>query len=562
MPTWPWSLPPAPSPSPASPAPAPSPSYSPVAITTPSHDDSTTFPPQTHYSQPPIQPPSPLTTPVVLPLLQVPSPSFIPPPPHYRRQGPSRQPPPLPLPLAPPPRASVVTGSAENDKQILVGLIIGGAIVGVFIMLFIFCFRKKEKRLDHHASPPDLPPVVPKGKFHNPAPRISRQLDQPGEDNIQLRPWNAFFVPPLDLNYSVDNSRLRNIGVAEGGNFTMLELAVATGNFSAENLLGEGGFGYVYKGVLPTQRKIAVKRLKMGSRQGEREFQAELETISRVHHRHLVSMIGFCIAGTERLLVYEFVENSTLEFHLHGKDKPAMKWETRMRIAIGAAKGLAYLHEDCNPTIIHRDIKSSNILLDYKYEAKVGDFGLAKFFTDTNHDITHVTTRVVGTFGYLAPEYIASGRASDKSDVFSYGVMLLELITGRKPLNKDLSSTDFLVPWAKPLLRQAMENNKFNTLVDPRLQKNCNHEELAIMASCAAACVRNSEQLRPRMSQILRTLEGDISPSELFNEGMKPGYSLVHDVFDTLCFGSVQTGDTRDSQSRLLNRPETYRRQR
>lgn len=166
MPTWPWSL--LPAPSPASPTPAPSPSYSPAAITTTPSHDSTTFPPQnTHYSQPPLQPPSPLLTPVVLPLLQAPSPSFIHSPPRYRRQGPSRQPPPpalpLPLPLPPPPRAStVVSGSPDNNKQILVALIIGGAIVGVIIMLFIFCFRKKEKRLDH-ASPPDLPPVVPKG---------------------------------------------------------------------------------------------------------------------------------------------------------------------------------------------------------------------------------------------------------------------------------------------------------------------------------------------------------------------------------------------------------------
>ncbi|WOG89459.1 hypothetical protein DCAR_0208697 [Daucus carota subsp. sativus] len=337
----------------------------------------------------------------------------------------------------------------------------------------------------------------------------------------------------------------------------MLELAVATENFSAENLLGEGGFGYVYKGVLPNERKIAVKRLKLGSRQGEREFQAELETISRVHHRHLVSMIGYCIAGTERLLVYEFVENSTLEYHLHGKDSPVMDWGTRMRIAIGSAKGLAYLHEDCNPTIIHRDIKSANILLNSKFEAKVADFGLAKFFTDTNHDITHVTTRVVGTFGYLAPEYASSGRASHKSDVFSYGVILLELITGRKPLSKDFSSTDFLVPWAKPLLRLAMENNKFNTLVDPRLGNNCNYDEIAIMASCAAACVRNSEQLRPRMSQILRTLEGDVSPMELFSDGTRPGYSSFHDVFDILHLGSGQTGNTSDPQTRLLRRSGT-----
>ncbi|XP_022860279.1 proline-rich receptor-like protein kinase PERK1 [Olea europaea var. sylvestris] len=203
---------------------------------------------------------------------------------------------------------------------------------------------------------------------------------------------------------------------------------MATDGFSNANLLGQGGFGYVHRGVLPNGKKVAVKQLKSGSGQGEREFQAEVEIISRVHHKHLVSLVGYCITGTQRLLVYEFVPNNTLEFHLHGKGRPTMYWPTRLKIALGAAKGLAYLNEDCHPKIIHRYIKASNILLDFNFEAKVTDFGLAKFSSDTN---THISTRVMGTFGYLAPKYASSGKLTEKSDVFSFGVMLLELITGR-----------------------------------------------------------------------------------------------------------------------------------
>ncbi|KAL5568750.1 hypothetical protein UlMin_025325 [Ulmus minor] len=227
--------------------------------------------------------------------------------------------------------------------------------------------------------------------------------------------------------------------------FTYEELALATDGFSDANLLGQGGFGYVHKGLLPNGKEVAVKHLKAGSGQGEREFHAEVDIISRVHHKHLVSLVGYCMAGAQRMLVYEFVPNNTTEFHLHGKGRPTMDWPTRLRIALGSAKGLAYLHEDCHPKIIHRDIKAANILLDFKCEAKVVDFGLAKFTNDTN---THVSTRVMGTFGYLAPEYAASGKLTDKSDVFSYGVMLLELITGRRLV--DSSQTfmdDSLVDW-------------------------------------------------------------------------------------------------------------------
>lgn len=319
--------------------------------------------------------------------------------------------------------------------------------------------------------------------------------------------------------------------------FTYEELVRATDGFSDANLLGQGGFGYVHRGLLPNGKEIAVKQLKLGSGQGEREFQAEVEIISRVHHKHLVSLVGYCISGGKRLLVYEFVPNNTLEFHLHGKDRPTMEWPTRLKIALGAAKGLAYLHEDCHPKIIHRDIKSSNILLDFKFEAKVADFGLAKFTSDNN---THVSTRVMGTFGYLAPEYASSGKLTEKSDVFSLGVMLLELITGRRPV--DTTQTymdDSLVDWARPLLMRALEDGDYDELVDPRLGKDFSPNEIARMIACAAACVRHSARRRPRMSQVVRALEGDVSLEDL-NEGVRPGHSRF--------FGSYSSSDYDSGQ--------------
>ncbi|KAL8160619.1 hypothetical protein V2J09_002156 [Rumex salicifolius] len=293
-------------------------------------------------------------------------------------------------------------------------------------------------------------------------------------------------------------------GFSSKSTFTYDELAAATQGFSKANLLGQGGFGYVHKGILPNGKEVAVKSLKSGSGQGEREFQAEVEIISRVHHRHLVSLVGYCIAGGQRMLVYEFVPNGTLEFHLHGRGQPVMEFETRHKIALGSAKGLAYIHEDCNHRIIHRDIKTANILIDDAFEAKVADFGLAKLSSDTNQ--THVSTRVMGTFGYLAPEYAASGKLTDKSDVFSYGVMLLELITGKRPIDPS-AEEDSLVDW-----------------------------DMTRMVACAAATIRHSAKRRPKMSQIVRALEGDMSLEALNGEGVKPGQSTF--------FGTAGGGST------------------
>lgn len=361
------------------------------------------------------------------------------------------------------------------------------------------------------ASRPPYPPAYDP----NPSPPLPPFMSSSGGSGSNYSgPENPLPPPSPGLSLGLSKST-----------FTIDELARATDGFSDANLLGQGGFGYVHKGVLPNGKEIAVKQLKAGSGQGEREFQAEVEIISRVHHKHLVSLVGYCSTGTQRMLVYEFVPNNTLEFHLHGKGRPTMDWPSRLKIALGSAKGLAYLHEDCNPKIIHRDIKAANILLDFKFEAKVADFGLAKFSSDAN---THVSTRVMGTFGYLAPEYASSGKLTDKSDVFSFGVMLLELITGRRPVDTTYSfMDDSLVDWARPLLTRALEDENFDTLVDPRLHNQYDHNEMARMIACAAACVRHSARRRPRMSQMVRALEGDVSLADL-NEGIRPGHSTIY----------------------------------
>eukprot|EP00252_Welwitschia_mirabilis_P024949 TRINITY_DN7624_c0_g1_i2.p1 TRINITY_DN7624_c0_g1~~TRINITY_DN7624_c0_g1_i2.p1 ORF type:complete len:502 (+),score=100.27 TRINITY_DN7624_c0_g1_i2:109-1614(+) len=322
--------------------------------------------------------------------------------------------------------------------------------------------------------------------------------------------------------------------------FTYGELSSATNGFSQSNLLGQGGFGCVYKGILANGQSVAVKQLKAGSGQGEREFQAEVEIISRVHHRHLVSLIGYCMTGSQRLLVYEFVSNNTLDYHLHTSGLPTMPWATRLKIAVGAARGLAYLHEDCYPKIIHRDIKSSNILLDSTFEAKVADFGLAKIASE---DFTHVSTRVMGTFGYLAPEYAASGKLTEKSDVFSFGVVLLEMITGRKPVDTTQSYVeDSLVEWARPLLLRALEDGNPEPLVDPRLGNDYDREQMMRLVACAASSVRHSARKRPRMGQILRVLEGDVSLDDL-HRGVRPGHSTMYSSFGSSDYDTAQYGE-------------------
>ncbi|KAH1124748.1 hypothetical protein GLYMA_06G081800v4 [Glycine max] len=404
------------------------------------------------------------------------------------------------------------------SSGLIFGLVIA-AIVFVFVFTVGSVLRWNRKKNKHNNL------STPHYKESSPS------LGSKGSHVIRVSP-NPTLPPPPPLTEgggasgsfnsvsvkAIPNHAPRGAFGPANGIFTYDELLVATKCFSESNLLGEGGFGYVYKGVLPCGKEIAVKQLKSGSQQGEREFQAEVETISRVHHKHLVEFVGYCVTRAERLLVYEFVPNNTLEFHLHGEGNTFLEWSMRIKIALGSAKGLAYLHEDCNPAIIHRDIKASNILLDFKFEPKVSDFGLAKIFPNNDSCISHLTTRVMGTFGYLAPEYASSGKLTDKSDVYSYGIMLLELITGHPPITTAGSRNESLVDWARPLLAQALQDGDFDNLVDPRLQKSYEADEMERMITCAAACVRHSARLRPRMSQIVGALEGVVSLTDLVGD--------------------------------------------
>ncbi|KAJ0759632.1 putative protein kinase RLK-Pelle-PERK-2 family [Helianthus annuus] len=215
--------------------------------------------------------------------------------------------------------------------------------------------------------------------------------------------------------------------------FTYAELELATGGFSKANFLAEGGFGSVHRGILPDGQAVAVKQHKLASCQGDKEFCSEVEVLSCAQHRNVVMLIGFCVEDGKRLLVYEYVCNRSLDFHLYGRRQVPLEWSSRQKIALGAARGLRYLHEECRVgCIVHRDVRPNNILVTHDFEPMVGDFGLARWQPDGD---TGESTRVIGTFGYLAPEYAESGQITEKADVYSFGVVLMELVSGRKAVD-------------------------------------------------------------------------------------------------------------------------------
>ncbi|KAK4368702.1 hypothetical protein RND71_012494 [Anisodus tanguticus] len=286
--------------------------------------------------------------------------------------------------------------------------------------------------------------------------------------------------------------------------FSSNEIERATHSFNESRVLGEGGFGVVYSGVLDDGMKVAVKVLKRDDQQGGREFLAEVEMLSRLHHRNLVKLIGICLEERSRCLLYELIPNGSVESHLHGVDKEIspLDWNARMKIALGAARGLAYLHEDSSPRVIHRDFKSSNILLEHDFTPKVSDFGLARAALEEGS--RHISTRVMGTFGYVAPEYAMTGHLLVKSDVYSYGVVLLELLTGRKPV--DMSQPpgqENLVAWARPLLT----SEGLELIVDPTLGPDFPFDDIVKVAAIASMCVQPEVSHRPFMGEVVQALK-------------------------------------------------------
>ncbi|GLT49307.1 hypothetical protein SLA2020_228720 [Shorea laevis] len=288
--------------------------------------------------------------------------------------------------------------------------------------------------------------------------------------------------------------------------YSLKDILNATNNFHIDNKIGEGGFGSVYWGRTSEGTEIAVKRLKTMTAKAEMEFAVEVEILGRVRHKNLLGLRGFYAGGDERLIVYDYMPNHSLTTHLHGQLAAdcLLDWPRRMSIALGSAEGLAYLHHEANPHIIHRDIKASNVLLDLNFQAKVADFGFAKLIPD---GVTHLTTRVKGTLGYLAPEYAMWGKVSESCDVYSFGILLLEIISAKKPLEKLRGGVKRdIVRWVTPYVQKGA----FDHIADPRLKGNFDRAQLKSTVMIALRCVDRDPDNRPTMTEVVECLKGGV----------------------------------------------------
>nr|ANC68272.1 receptor-like protein kinase [Dendrobium officinale] len=302
--------------------------------------------------------------------------------------------------------------------------------------------------------------------------------------------------------------------------FTFEELKVATRNFSRSLMLGEGGFGCVYRGIVKGHEdpyatiEIAVKQLSRKGLQGHKEWLTEVNVLGVVEHQNLVRLVGYCAEdderGIQRLLVYEYMPNRSVEYHLSLRISAPLSWSMRLKIALDAARGLTYLHEGMDFQIIFRDFKTSNILLDEHWTAKLSDFGLAR--QGPTEGLSHVSTVVVGTVGYAAPEYIQTGRLTTKSDIWSYGVVLYELITGRRPMDRNRPKGEQnLLEWVKPYMADA---KKFHLITDPRMGANFSIKSAMKLAAVANKCLIRQPKLRPKMSEVLQMVQSIVDDQE------------------------------------------------
>ncbi|XP_049351564.1 probable serine/threonine-protein kinase PBL7 [Solanum verrucosum] len=295
-------------------------------------------------------------------------------------------------------------------------------------------------------------------------------------------------------------TKLRGVQV-----FTYKQLEMSTDKFNEANVIGNGGYGVVYRGVLIDGTVAAIKVLQREGKQWERSFRLEVDLLSRLHSPYLVELLGYCADQHHRLLIFDYMPNGSLQQHLHSAHKQStnsLNWGIRLRIALDCARALEYLHEHTTPSVIHRDFKCSNVLLDQNFRAKVSDFGLAKIGSDKLNGL--ISTRVLGTTGYLAPEYASTGKLTTKSDVYSYGVVLLELLTGRVPIDtKRPPGEHVLVSWALPRLTN---REKVVEMVDPTLQGQYTKKDLIQVAAIAAMCVQTEADYRPLMTDVVQSL--------------------------------------------------------
>ncbi|KAL8157592.1 cysteine-rich receptor-like protein kinase 43 [Apium graveolens] len=309
---------------------------------------------------------------------------------------------------------------------------------------------------------------------------------------------------------------VETVASQEQKQFTLHTLVVATKDFHPSNKLGQGGFGPVFKGKLDDGRLIAVKKLSQNSNQGKREFLNEAKLLARVQHRNIVTLLGYCAHNAEKLLVYEYVANESLHKLLFKSGRQEeFDWKKRYDTITGVAQGLLYLHEDAHTCIIHRDIKASNILLDDKWRAKIADFGMARLYPE---DKTHVNTRVAGTTGYMAPEYVMNGNLSIKADVYSFGVLLLEIISGQKNSTFNLDpDSQSLLDWAYKLYKM----DKTLEVVDTVLSSSVVPAHAALCIKIGLLCTQSDPHLRPTMRRVVVMLS---QKSVTLEEPTKPGY--------------------------------------
>ncbi|XP_071924714.1 probable leucine-rich repeat receptor-like serine/threonine-protein kinase At3g14840, partial [Coffea arabica] len=334
------------------------------------------------------------------------------------------------------------------------------------------------------------------------------------------------------------------------GSFALRQIKYATNNFDSANIIGRGGFGSVYKGILPDGTVIAVKQLSSKSNQGNREFLNEIGMISALQHPNLIKLYGCCIEGNQLLVVYEYMENNSLARALFGPEEQQLElnWPTRRKICLGIARGLAFLHEESRLKIVHRDIKATNVLIDKELNPKISDFGLARLHEE---DDTHISTRVAGTFGYMAPEYAMRGYLTDEADVYSFGVVLLEIVSGKSNTGFKPKEECFNLLGLAHLLKEEM---KLMELVDSRLGTDINEREIMLTIEIALLCTSISPAARPSMSTVVSMLEGRVKDQQLIPESSVLG-AKVKEISDEQYL--LTTFNESQLQSTSSDRPFT-----